>query len=440
MIRSSFVAVLVLAALAGSAESSGAAPIESPRVAALQTELEAGSAGAVAAFWAEVAERGTPLVEPLDADRVQVTFLWREAKPLERVVVVGGPAGYTLQDNLMTKLPGTDVWYRSYPVRSDLRTTYQFSPNDTLVPLAEAKDYRARIAGFRPDPLNPHRFVFPRRSSDPDGVDRVFSVIELPDAPPQPFITPRPDLPRGTVTDHELRSEVLDNTRTVSVYRPPGYDANRVEPYPLLVLFDRGAYLRLVRTPRILDNLINTGEIPPIVAVLVGNVDRNKELPCYRPFAGFLAEELLPWAREGNRITSDPARTVVAGSSYGGLAAAFAAIRHPEVFGNVLSQSGSYWWKPSDDPEHEWLARQIVDAEPARIRFYMDIGLLESGPTRNGGPSMLVTNRHLRDVLRAKGYAVAYREINSGHDYISWRGTLADGLIELLGMKERVDW
>jgi len=82
---------------------------------------------------------------------------------------------------------------------------------------------------------------------------------------------------------------------------------------------------------------------------------------------------------------------------------------------------------------HEWLTRQIVDREPSGIRFYMDIGLLESGPTRNDGPSMLVTNRHMRDVLRAKGYSVTYRELESCHEYVSWRGTLADGLIALIG-------
>ena len=168
-------------------------------------------------------------------------------------------------------------------------------------------------------------------------------------------------------------------------------------------------------------------------AALVANVNQGKELPCYEPFADFLAHELVPWIRETQRVTSAASRTIVAGSSYGGLASTFAAVQHSDVFGNVLSQSGSYWWTQPDDPEHEWLTRHIVDQETSGIRFYMDIGLLESGPTRNDGPSMLLTNRHLRDVLRAKRYSVTYREINSDHDYVSWRGTLADGLIALIG-------
>jgi enterochelin esterase family protein len=36
-------------------------------------------------------------------------------------------------------------------------------------------------------------------------------------------------------------------------------------------------------------------------------------------------------------------------------------------------------------------------------------------------------------VLLAKGYEVHYQQFNSGHDYLTWRGTLADGLIALVG-------
>jgi enterochelin esterase family protein len=39
----------------------------------------------------------------------------------------------------------------------------------------------------------------------------------------------------------------------------------------------------------------------------------------------------------------------------------------------------------------------------------------------------------MRDVLLAKSYEVHYQQFNSGHDYLNWRGTLADGLIALVG-------
>ena len=40
---------------------------------------------------------------------------------------------------------------------------------------------------------------------------------------------------------------------------------------------------------------------------------------------------------------------------------------------------------------------------------------------------------HMRDVLQAKGYFVHYVEFNGGHEYLSWRGTLSDALLVLVG-------
>jgi enterochelin esterase family protein len=131
----------------------------------------------------------------------------------------------------------------------------------------------------------------------------------------------------------------------------------------------------------------------------------------------------------------------VGGSSYGGLASSFAAFQHPEVFGNVLSQSGSYWWKPEEAMEDEWLTRRFALAPKLALRFYMDVGLRETSKITDTGPNHRLGNRHMRDVLEAKGYRVTYVEYNGGHDYIWWQGTLADGLLALLkGRKWKSIW
>ena len=100
----------------------------------------------------------------------------------------------------------------------------------------------------------------------------------------------------------------------------------------------------------------------------------------------------------------------------------------------MLSQAGSYWWRPGanwqdkeTDEEFGWLTRRYIESEKLPIRFYQEIGLLEHEMIGVG------MNRHFRDVLRAKGYPVKYREFYSGHDYACWRETLADGLVSLLG-------
>ncbi len=217
-------------------------------------------------------------------------------------------------------------------------------------------------------------------------------------------------------------------------------------PYPVLVLCDEKFYLRHVPAPATLDNLLADSRIPPMLAVLVDNGPgnaRSTELPCNPTFADFLSDELLPWVRDSYNITQDPAQTIVGGLSYGGLASTFAALRHPEAFGNVLSQSGSYWWTPQNYPgttpkekdpyaEPSYVAGLFLAQPKLPIRFYMDAGAHERDFSGHGG-HILVPNRHLRDVLRAKGYEVKYQEFIGGHDALSWRGTFADGLIALAG-------
>ena len=65
----------------------------------------------------------------------------------------------------------------------------------------------------------------------------------------------------------------------------------------------------------------------------------------------------------------------------------------------------------------------------------MEVGLLETDTdlTGAGNPDYRLSSRHMRDVLLAKGYAVQYSECNSGHNMTSNRGTIANGLLELLG-------
>jgi len=76
------------------------------------------------------------------------------------------------------------------------------------------------------------------------------------------------------------------------------------------------------------------------------------------------------------------------------------------------------------------LTRQIATTPPKPIRFYLEVGLFEVG--RAASPTMLVANRHLRDVLLAKGYHVAFLSFAGGHDAWSWRGTFGSALADLL--------
>jgi enterochelin esterase-like enzyme len=190
----------------------------------------------------------------------------------------------------------------------------------------------------------------------------------------------------------------------------------------------------------ILDNLLSEKKIPSMVAVLIANPDqdtRTRELPPNPKFADFLSNELVPWVRQNYNVTTDPNQVVVAGSSFGGIASVYAGLRHPETFGNILCQSGSFWWsapKPEPYAEPNYLAKEFVRSPKLPLRFYMDAGTFEVD-LNGGGGAILEPSRHMRDVLLAKGYEVHYQENVGGHDYLSWRGSLADGLLALVGTK-----
>ncbi len=379
--------------------------------------------------------RGAPLIESIEGDHehMLVTFLWRGSDETRSVVVLGGLAGWeNLEQQQMERLLDTDVWHKTYVGDVGMRTTYRLAENDSLEPVTH-ENWDARQAGWQRDPLNPRTFLYPQDEELPGDKDVTVAVLELPEAPSQPFHVRRPGVPTGHIEMFHLRSVILDNERRVWVYTPPGY-THDAQPYGLLVLFDGLAYIDLVPTPVILENLIADKKIPPLVCVLIDSLAsevRNRELPCYQPFVDYMTEELLPWMRYRYHVTNDPARSIVGGSSYGGLAATFAGLRAPETFGNVLSQSGSFWWKPEGEEEHEWLAREYALSTRLPLRFYMDVGLGERIATPDNGPSQVVANRHMRNVLLAKGYPVHYAEFHGGHDYICWRGTIVDGLVTL---------
>ena len=155
--------------------------------------------------------------------------------------------------------------------------------------------------------------------------------------------------------------------------------------------------------PKILDVLIAKGRIPPVVAVMTDEsvpADRRVELPCNPQFADFLAKELVPWARRNYDATTQPElSTIVAGSRFQVvLASVFAGLKHPEVFGSVISQSGSFFWKPDGAQQGEWLIHQLQEAPKLPVRFYIEVGLMESNSMEVGPQSP-----RMRDALSAKG-------------------------------------
>jgi enterochelin esterase family protein len=191
--------------------------------------------------------------------------------------------------------------------------------------------------------------------------------------------------------------------------------------------------------PGILDSLAAKGDTGPAVAILVDNgapPGRVNDLANSHQFAEFVAEEMLPWVREHYAATSAPDRSLITGSSLGGLAAAYIAMKYPALFGNVFSQSGAFWRgnEASNGPPYEWLTQQFAASPKLTTNFVLEVGTKETASTAGGaGPSLLDANRRLHSVLVAKGYSVRYFEVPNGeHSPETWSTRLASGIVALL--------
>lgn len=241
--------------------------------------------------------------------------------------------------------------------------------------------------------------------------------------------------------------------RRMTVYLPPGYDATRAQPYPLLLALD-GQTMPQWRLAETLDALVGAGAIEPVVVAAVpASVERMDEygMAGQLDFAGrgrqakafqdLLAGEVLPWVRERHQVATDAAHTGIFGASLGGLCAFDTAWRRPQVFGLAGIFSGSLWWRADDSSvaaqQASRLAHRTVREAATRpaLRLWFQAGTRDEAADRdgNGVIDAIQDTTELVDELVAKGFRcgddVAYHELEGGeHHESTWARALPEFL------------
>lgn len=441
--------LLGLSCIAGTAAAQPTIPsgdsVLSPRIRQVRRQVDSGRTS-TADFWSAVVKEGTPLVEPFDASYDLVTFLWRAEQDTRNVYLIGSLGVPNRPNDALHQLGATDIWYLTLPLPKGARFSYGLEPNRPSPGMERAT--------LQADPFN--RGV---KWNCETGASKYEcrSVGELPEAPPQPWLAKRAGDAAGRIDKQKIHSALQNVDRDLTIYTPAGY-AQTGKPASLVVLFDGDDYLDSTwHGPETWDHLISAGKIPPTVVVMVHNLPKRRvfDLVANPTFGNFMAKELVPWVRRRYNVSHEPSRTLVGGASAGGFGAAYLGLAHPEVFGNVVSVSGAFWWSPEHNggicagackdsagkpavtnrdatTEPNWIARLALKRPAAPVKFYLAAGTFEFD--RDGtGAGILEETRHLRDILRAKNYQVTYQQFVSGHDGLSWPGAMADGLQSLLG-------
>jgi enterochelin esterase family protein len=197
-------------------------------------------------------------------------------------------------------------------------------------------------------------------------------------------------------------------------------------PTAAILFLDAELYLERVGAAAVVGRLVERRAIPPAVAVFLsdgGAAARHEDFICHPDYARFVASDLVGSVRDEHPGVTE---IVIAGLSLSGLAAAYAATRHPAVFRAAVCQSPSFWW------ERGRFAEELPAATPAGPEFWISVGSRETEAGLSHPPSGL--RQELTQVagcvsaaatLRTKGYSVSYREYDGDHDPDCWREDLS---------------
>lgn len=366
-----------------------------------------------------------------------VTFLWLGNAEDVVLFVNRITDERDLGASLMRRVSGTDLWHLSYRMRSDWRAAYAFVPRHAGQewPWADGEDQVAIRAGLDrgfADPRNPLRMG--------NRVGTVMSVVQMPDAPPQPWLARTDAAPRGQITAHEgpggrrvwvylsagagggARADAAECVRPVDAEHA---SLPQLPQLPLVIVLDGDAWCGIARPasphdlPATLDQLVYENQLPACVAIFVDSRDRDRrwaELGEAGDASEWVARELVAWARERWAVAEDPRKIVVAGQSLGAYTALRVALGHPAAVGAALAQSASLWQRELPEPNEAFVRGS---------RVYLEVGQQEW--------VLRDPNRELSARFELAGVQSRFVEYNGGHDYACWRGGIADGLVHLLG-------
>jgi enterochelin esterase family protein len=391
--------------------------LKSKVISELELAVKHGDSENISQVIAMIKEKGTPIIDAIDEMASLVTFIYFGDRDTKNVAfILSGEGWNKIEDNKFRRIGDTDIFYKSYIFSNDLRFQYNFSVNDDCGN-DDDKRWKKRIY----DPYCHNKLELLNEDGNIDEIRGSYIVMK--NAQELNYSKPKHISNKGTIEKHSFRSEILDNERNIYIYLPYGYSKYSTS-YKTLVLTDGNDYINNLCAKNVLDNLINEGKIPPIVAIFVTQTtERDKELQCNDKFIRFLIEEVLSWARSNYNLSINPEDNIIGGLSFGGLSAMYSGLKHSNVFGNVLSQSGSFWWCSKSCDK---IVEQFERINKLPIKIYMEVGELEAKD------SIIGTNEQLRDILIEKGYDVKYSVFKAGHDYLLWGETLANGLIFLL--------
>ena len=331
---------------------------------------------------------GTPLI-----DGLAVHFIYYDPRA-HHVAVTGeftdwGRTGVTMP---LTPLRHTGIFHNTLQLEGPARLEYKVVVDGQVIS----------------DP-----FCLHTADNGMGGQNSYFVVGDFHEPPELSWI---PTIPHGRVEEFDFESRRLGNRRRLHIYLPPSYDAEPSQRFPTLYVHDGGEYLHRGHLPTVLDNLIFSREIGPLIAIMVDPVMRGREYRASEDYAAFLELELLPHMERRYRTLTQRESRGVMGASLGGLISFYVALSRPHLFSRVGGQSSALHLE-------EAKIMALLTRVSARTTFYLDVGRYE--------PRYVPTHQRMVAMLNALGHPCLFQQLGAGHNWTSWRTHLKDLLTYL---------
>jgi enterochelin esterase-like enzyme len=214
------------------------------------------------------------------------------------------------------------------------------------------------------------------------------------------------------------------NVNYLAIYTPPNYDPARAKPYPTLYLsHGRGGNEMDWSTSGvagdIIDNLINTGQIQPLVVVMPNEMGFSDD-GFYEPHDRDLIDNIIPYIEKNYHVSTSSKDRAFSGLSMGGMLTNSVMINHPEAFQYFGMMSAG-------------LPKELATLTPNQIAALKGksilIGAGWQDPIFEAGmlPTQTGPAREVSTFAKA-GIPVMTDFVNGGHEMYVWRTLLRDFL------------
>jgi S-formylglutathione hydrolase FrmB len=147
--------------------------------------------------------------------------------------------------------------------------------------------------------------------------------------------------------DTSFYSAVLDETKYMRIYLPPGYDKDTAT-YPVVYYLHcaGGTYRDLISYMWDIQGMITSGAIHPVIVVgpdgqcgpFAGSLYTNSIL--YGNYEDYIIQEAIPFAESILRTKNSPHFRCMMGYAMGGYGSMKMAIKYPEMFAGIASYAG----------------------------------------------------------------------------------------------------